>query len=249
MKARTIEILTLALLVGTIMTPGAWAAPPPQVQRTIDAATGVATTMTTGAPGTASFEVVSGRLTIQKDVLLGRSITTITSGLDRVSFVIDSLGIVVTTRAGSVAASLQEPEAMSQVVEALAGSAPVSEAAALLSRLRLDPASTTGQALTLTQALFESVQGDRRGTRTVVSWTRPTERHPRVAAAPVGWGPGDCWDAYAAAAADAANTYADCYNSTSWYDVGGRLACSALYAVEAEGNWVGYLNCAGSSTR
>src|SRR5579864_9033244 len=116
-KARMIEALTLALLVGTITTPGAWAAPPPQVQRTIDPATGVAITMTTGAPGTASFEVASGRLTIRKDVLLGRSITTITSGLNRVSFVIDSVGIVVTTRAGFVTASLQEPEPMSQVVE------------------------------------------------------------------------------------------------------------------------------------
>jgi hypothetical protein len=72
---------------------------------------------------------------------------------------------------------------------------------------------------------------------------------PPAAAVRAGWAAGDCWEAYAAAAADAANTYADCYNNTSWYDVGGRLACSALYAVEAEGNWIGYLNCADSSTR
>ena len=206
MKARTIEALMLSLLVGTTMTSAAVAAPPPANQRTIDPATGVAITMTTSAPGTASFEVTSGRLTIRKDVLLGRSITTITSGLDRVSFVIDSMGIVVTTRAGSVAASLHEPEAMSQVVEALAGSAPVSEAAALLSGLRLDLASTTGQALALTQALLESVPGDRRGTLAVVSWSSPTARHPRVAAVRAGWDPGDCWDAYTSAAADAAST-------------------------------------------
>jgi len=72
---------------------------------------------------------------------------------------------------------------------------------------------------------------------------------PPVAAMRAGRDPGDCWDAYAAAAADAANAFADCYNNTSWYDVGGRLACSASYAVEAEGNWIGYLNCAELSTR
>jgi len=248
MKARRIEVLTLSLLVGTTMTRAAIAAPPPATQRTIDPATGAAITMTPGVPGTASFEVASDRLTIRKDVLLGRSITTITSGLDRVSFVIDSQGIVVTTRTGSVAASLQEPEAISEVEEALAGSAAVWEAAALLSRLRLDPATTTGQALTLTQALLESVPGDRRGTRAIVSWSRPTARHPRVAAVRAGWDSDDCWEAYTAAAADAANTYAICDNSTAWYNVGARLACSALYAVEAERNWIGYLNCAGSST-
>jgi len=249
MKARTIEVLTLFLLGGATLTSAAGAAPRHADQQTIDPATGIAITMTTGAPCTASFEVASGRLTLRKDVLLGRSITTITSGMDRVSLVIDRKGIVVTTRAGSVAASLEEPETMSQVVETLAESVPVAEAAALLSRLRLDPASTTGQAMILTEALLESVSGDRRGTLAVVSWTNPTARPRRMVAVRVEWDSGACWDAYTAAAAEAADTYADCYNSTSWYNVSGRLACSALYAVEAEGNWIGYLNCAGPSTR
>jgi hypothetical protein len=249
MKARMIEVLTLSLLVGTTLTTAALAAPPPTSQRTIDPATGLAMTMTTTAPGTASFEVGSGRLTVRKDVLLGRSITTITSGADRVSLVIDARGIVVTTRAGSVAASLSRPETMSQVVETLAESATVSEAAALLSGLHLDLASTTGQALALTQALLESVSGDGRGTLAVLSWTSSTSRHPRLVAVRVGLDFGDCWDAYASAAAQAANDYADCYASTGWYNLVGRLACSALYDVEAEGNWIGYLNCAGSSTR
>jgi hypothetical protein len=249
MKARMIQVFTLSLLVGTTLTRAAFAAPPPASQRTINPATGLAITMTTSAPGTASFEVASGRLTVRKDVLLGRSITTITSGGDRVTLVIDARGIVVTTHAGSVAASLSEPETMSQVVETLAESGTVSEAAALLSRLRLDLASTTGQALALTQALLESVSGDRRGTLAVLSWTSSASRHPRLVAVRVGLDPGDCWDAYNSAAAQAANEYADCYNSTSWYNLVGRLACSALYDVEVEGTWIGYLNCAGSSTR
>jgi hypothetical protein len=246
MKARTIEVLTLSLLVGTTMTSVALAAPPPAKQRTTDAAPGIAITTTPGAPGTASFEVANGRVTIRKDVLLGRSMTTITSGLDRVSLVIDRTGIVVTTRAGSVAASLSEPETMPRVVEALAESAPVSEAAALLSRLRLDPATTTGQALILTEALLESVSGDRHSAPAAVSWSGPTPRDPRVAAVRPEGDSGDCWEAYNQATAENANSYADCYNSTSWYNVGGRLACSALYAVGAEGNWIGYVNCAGA---
>jgi hypothetical protein len=249
MRLRTIELVTLSLLLGTTLTSAALAAPPPTNQRTIDPATGLAMTMTTGAPGTASFEIASGRLTIRKDVLVGRSITTITSGPDRVSLVIDGTGIVVTTRAGSVTASVRQPEKMAEVVEALADSAPVSEAAALLSRLRLDPASTSGQALTLTQALLESVSGDRRGTLAVMSWTNPPSRHPRLVAVRLGLDASDCWGAYSAAAAAAAAAYADCYNNTSWYDVLGRLTCSAVYDIEAESNWIGYLNCAASSTR
>jgi hypothetical protein len=248
MKTRAIEVLTLSLLAGATFASSAAAAPAPISQRTIDPATGLAITMTTSAPGTASFEVASGRLIVRKDVLLGRSITTITSGEDRVSLVIDAQGIVVTTRAGSVAATVSQPETMSQVVETLAGSAPVSEAEALLSGLRLDLASTTGQALALTQALLESVSGDRHGTLTVLGWTSSTSRHLRLVAVRVGPDSGDCWDAYTSAAAQAASDYADCYNSTSWYSLG-RLACSALYDVEVEGTWIGYLNCAGSSTR
>ena len=248
MKSRTIEVLTRSLLVGTTLTSAAVAAPPPTSQRTIDPATGLAITMTTGAPGTASFEVTSGRLTIRKDVLIGRSITTITSGPDRVALVIDGAGIAVTTRAGSVVASVRQPERMTRVVETLAGSAPVSEAAALLSRLRLDPATTTGQALTLTQALLESVSGDRHGTLAVVSWSSAISRHPRLVAVRVGLDASDCWGAYTAAAAQAAGDYADCYNNTSWYDLLGRLTCSAVYDIEAEGNWIGYLNCAASPT-
>jgi hypothetical protein len=246
MKARTIEVLALSLLVGTTMTSVALAAPPPAKPRTADPAPGVAITMIPGAPGTASFEVANGRVTIRKDVLLGRSMTTITSGLDRVSLVIDRMGIVVTTRAGSVAALLSEPETMPRVVEALAGSAAVSEAAALLSRLRLDPATTTGQALILTEAFLDAVSGDRRSAPAAVSWSGPTPRDPRAAAVRAGDDSGDCWEAYNQATAENANSYTDCYNSTSWYNVSGRLACFGLYAVGAEGNWIGYLNCAGA---
>jgi hypothetical protein len=238
----------VSLLVTTTLTRATVVAPPSTSQRTIDPATGLAITMTAGAPGTASFEIAQGQLTIRKDVLLGRSVTTITSGSDRVSIIIDRTGIVVTTRAGAALASVRHPETMSRIVAALAESASVSEAAALLSRLRLDPASTTGQALTLTKALLQSVSGDRRGTLEVVSWTGPIWRHPRVVAARVGSTDSDCWGAYTAAALQAANDYADCYSSTSWYDVIGRLGCSALYDVAAESNWVGYLNCAASST-
>src|SRR5580704_7136085 len=93
MKTRAIEVLTLSLLAGATFASSAAAAPAPISQRTIDPATGLAITMTTSAPGTASFEVASGRLIVRKDVLLGRSITTITSGEDRVSLVIDAQGI------------------------------------------------------------------------------------------------------------------------------------------------------------
>lgn len=248
MNRRTIGALTLSLLAGTTLTRAAGTTLPPTSRQTIEPGTGLAITMTTGEQGTASFEITNGRLTVRKDVLLGRSITTIRSGSDEVSLTIDHEGIVVSTRAGVATASVRHPESMARVVEALAAAPPVSDAAALLSRLRLDPATTTGQALALTKALLQSVAGDRRGTLEVVNGVRQAARRPYLMA--VGFGPsaGDCWGAYAAAAGRTANEYADCYNNTSWYDVIDRLACSAVYDVEAEGDWIDYLNCAGAST-
>ena len=248
MNARTTGVLTMSLLVGMTLAHAVATTPRPTRQQTIDPATGLAITMTTGAPGTASFEIADGRLTVRKDVLLGRSITTITSGSDRVSLMIDRAGLVVTTEAGTVTASLTRPETLEPVAEMLAQSAPVSDAAALLSRLRLDPATTTGQALTLTRALVQSVLGDRRGTRAVVLGLGPTSRRAGLVTARLGPSPSDCWDTYGTAATQTANDYADCYNSTTWYNVVGRLGCATLYDIEAECDWVEYLNCAGSST-
>ena len=248
MNKRAIGALTLSLLAGTTLTRAAGTTSPPTARQTIDPATGLAITMTTGERGTASFEITNGRLTVRKDVLQGRSITTITSGSDQVSFTIDHEGIVVSTRAGVTTASLRHPETMSQVVEALAEAPAVSDAAALLSRLRLDPATTTGQALALTKALLQSVAGDGRGTLEVVNGVREATRRPHIVAAGLGLTSGDCWGAYTAEASRTANEYADCYNNTSWYDVIDRLACSTVYDVEAEGDWLDYLNCVGSAT-
>jgi hypothetical protein len=250
MSRRTIGVFLVSLLVTANLTRATVGTPPPTNQETIDPATGLVIRTTTGAPGTASFEITQGRLTVRKDVLMGRSMTTITAGSDRVSIGIDHLSIAVTTRTGGFVAPLTTgPEAMSRVVAPLAESPVVSEAAALLSRLRLDPASTTGQALTLTKALLQSVSGDRRGTLEIASWAGPMGHHTRLIAARVGSTDSDCWDAYAAAALQAANDYADCYNNTSWYNVIGRLSCSVRYDVAAENNLIGFLNCAGSSTR
>jgi hypothetical protein len=248
MNRRTIGTLTLSLLAGTTLTRAAGTTSPPTTRHAIDPATGLAITMTTGERGTASFEVTNGRLTVRKDVLRGRSITTITSGSDHVSFTIDHEGIVVSTGAGVATAPLRHPETMSQVVEALAEAPAVSDAAALLSRLRLDPGTTTGQALALTKALLQSVEGDRRGTLEVVNGVRQATRNPHLMAVRFGPDAADCWGAYNAEATRTANEYADCYNSTSWYDVIDRLACSAVYDVEAEGDWLDYLDCVGSAT-
>ncbi len=247
MNRRAIGALTLSLLAGTTLTHAAGTTTPPATH-TIDPASGLAVTTTTGERGTTSFEITTGRLTVRKDVLLGRSVTTITSGSDRVSFTIDHEGIVVSTRAGVTTAALRHPETMLQVVEALAEAPAVSDAAALLSRLRLDPATTTGQALALTKALLQSVAGDGRGTLEVVNRVREATRRPHIVAVGLGLTSGDCWGAYTAEANRTANEYADCYNNTSWYDVIDRLACSTVYDVEAEGDWLDYLNCVGSAT-
>src|SRR5690349_4871490 len=61
--------------------------------RIVDPATGATITTRGGAPGTASFEIATNRLTIHKDVLLGRSVTTISAGGDRLAITIDRTSV------------------------------------------------------------------------------------------------------------------------------------------------------------
>lgn len=214
--------------------------------KVVDPSTGATITTRAGAPGTASFEIATSRLTIHKDVLLGRSVTTISAGADRVAVTIDRSVVAVATKNGMASALLVHPDGIERVVKVLQQSGAALEAARLLGRVRLDPRSAAGQAFGFTRALLESVQGNRDGTTSLVASVRPAADGTRVVQARVGPTPGDCWDLYSKDAIRVANEYLDCYDSRSWYDFLGRLACATLYDVQAEGDWLWYLNCVGS---
>ena len=92
MTVRPVAALVLALLVATLTTPLAARTTPGSTHRTIDPATGLAILTTTGRPGTATFEVSNGAVTITKRVLLGRSLTTVVSTRGRLAFTIDREG-------------------------------------------------------------------------------------------------------------------------------------------------------------
>jgi len=213
--------------------------------RIVDPATGATIITRGGAPGTASFEIATNRLTIHKDVLLGRSVTTISAGGDRLAITVDRTSVVVATTAGAASATLAHPEGIERIVSVLAPSRAAAEAARLLDRVRLDPQTAAGQAFAFTKALLQSVEGNRAATLTLASSARPTEG-ARIVEARVGPSPGECWDSYSRDAIRVANEYIDCYNSTSWYDVLGRMGCGALYDIQAEGDWLWYMNCVGS---
>jgi hypothetical protein len=244
MTVRILAALVLLFGVAAITTPLAARSTTGSTQRTIDPATGLSIFTTTGRPGTASFEVSNGPVTITKRVLLGQSITTVVSGHGRLTVMIDRAGITVATATDTATAVLARPETMTQIVSALGRSPLAADGAALLSSLRLDPDTASGQALALSRALLETGEGDPAGTLEVIHTVGPTGR-PHPVAVRFG-GPGDCWDAYSKDAVRAANDYVSCYNNTSWYNVLDRLGCSTLYDVEAEGDWLWYLNCVGA---
>jgi hypothetical protein len=245
MTVRPLAALPLTLLLATLTAPLAARAPVSSTRRTIDPATGLAILTTTGSPGTAIFEVSNGPVTITKRVLLGRSMTTVVSSRGRLTFTIDRAGILVATSSGTVAARLARPEEMPAIVTALGRSPVTAQGAALLASLRLDPDTAAGQALALTKALLETAAGDQTGTLAVLQSVQPNAR-PHAVAVRFGGGPGDCWDAYSKDAIRAANDFVSCYNNSSWYNLLDRLGCSTLYDVEAEGDWLWYLNCVGS---
>jgi hypothetical protein len=174
-------------------------------------------------------------------------VTTIASKTEQVVLTIDRLGIAVTTPTGRRSALLNRPEGISAVVTSLVGLQSIADATALLERQRFDPTSPEGRAFGLTKALLESIAGDQEGTLDVVGWAHAPAMTtgPKAVLAATGSDPGSCWDAYARDAIRAANSYIDCYNNTSWYDVIDRMGCSLLYDVEAEGDWLWYMNCVG----
>lgn len=244
MSARTMRMAALLIAGGLSLTPEAVAAQ--TTRRVLDPPTDASIKITRRLPGTATVEVIDGRIHIRKDVLVGRSITTITSGHDRISLTIDRAGIVVMTPSGTAATRLKEPESINAVTEMLAQSAAGTDGRLLLARLRLDPGSVEGQALSMTRALLESVATGQADPVAVSRWTNFGAHGARPV--PVGLGPtaADCWNSYVSSATQTANTYVNCYYSVPWYDVPDRLGCAALYDIEAEGDWLWYLNCVGA---
>lgn len=241
---------TLGLLAAVLLTGAGWAeaAGPTTISnaRTVDPATGATITTRAGGPGIASFEIATNRLTIHKTVVAGRSVTTISAGGDRLAISIDRTSVAVATNTATASARLAHPEGIDRIVSLLGPSRAAAEAARLLERLRLDPKTGAGQAFAFTKALLESAEGNREDTVNLVASARPAAGGARIVEARVGPSPGECWDAYAKDAIRVANEYIDCYNNTSWYDVIGRMGCGALYDIQAESDWLWYMNCVGS---
>jgi hypothetical protein len=249
MNARSIGVLTACLLAGTTIT----AASPtntmttPRSQKAVDPATGLAIVMTTAAPGTALFELSDGRVTIRKDVRLGRSVTTIASGADQLVIAIDRTSVAVVGPAGEAVAAVRRPEEMGAVMRLVAASRAAKDAASLLGRMRLDEKTVAGQALILTKALLQSAAGNRAGTAELVSWTKGIQpSSARMVLARTGPSPAECWDQYAKEAIRIATEYVNCFNDTHWYNLIDRSECAILYDIEAEGAWLWYLNCVGA---
>lgn len=243
MTERAIPIAALLLLGAAYGAPKAAAQPSrPAATPT----TGVSIRVTRRLPGNATVEVTDGHVSIRKDVLVGRSITTITSGRDRVSLTIDRTGIIVMTPTGIATTRLKQPEAINDVTALLQQSPAAADGRLLLARVRLDLKSVEGQALWLTRALLDSMASGQADPVVIGQWTALGRRGVRPV--PVGLGPtaADCWNSYVSSATQTANTYVNCYYSSPWYDVLDRLGCAALYDIEAEGDWIWYLNCVGA---
>jgi hypothetical protein len=240
MTTRTVTLIALALVSATSSATVGAAPGSPTARH-------VGWTSTSVTPGPPSFEVKDEHVVVRRDLLLGRSMTTLSSGTEQVILTIDRQGITVTTPAGRRSASLARPEGITAVVESLQGRQVVKDATELLRRRHFDEQTPEGRAFTLTRALLESVAGDNAGTLEVVGWTHASRPAPgpKAVLAAVGSDPASCWDAYAHDAIRAAGDYVDCYNNTSWYDVIDRIGCSVLYDIEAEGDWLWYMNCVG----
>jgi hypothetical protein len=186
-----------------------------------------------------------GGTTITKDLSASTSVTTFTSGGDRMALRNDGRSVSVTSRAGTTRASVSDRAQLAAVFQQVKGSKAVDAARHALEQVSLQPESVEGNAMLLTRAMLGSVWGDEGPAHAYQQWMAAKAAQPRFIRAGGLTGPGDCWDQYAAEAIRIANDYIDCANSCEWLFSLCLDGCGVIYEIRAEAAFMWFLHCSG----
>lgn len=240
MIARSLTMVGVLMLA--VQTTGAQQGVPkqtaeaPSVQRFVDARTGLELRLRRVSPQELIVDVGDERVSVQKQVKAGSSITTLTSGGDRLQISTTPGEMRVSGAAGVLFASGMDVASLDRLAEILQQS-PVAEAAlALLTRLDLSPDSVPGNTLLLTRAMLEVPRGRKETVTQYRRWADETFRRPRMIQAAYQRleGPGVCWDAYESWVWKIADDYVRCYNGCRWYEIFCRDFCAFKWVIQAE---------------
>ena len=208
-----------------------------------DPATGLAIHVEQTAARQMIVDVSDKTIAIHKELRGTTSVTTLSSGRNRLVISSDGRDLIVSGTSGTTRGSLSKTGALSPVFEALRKSSLARTAKELLDRLALQADSAEGNTLLLTRALLGSVVGETSSVVQYQSWARLSVTQPRVIKA--GMTPGECWDEYSREAIRIWNDYADCDGSCRWYQPFCPAECEGIYILRAEMAFMWYFNCNG----
>jgi hypothetical protein len=196
-----------------------------------------------------ALEIDHPTVHIRKELLDGRTVTTIRSGRDEIVVGLERSAFVVEGPRGRIEATPKHPERVQQVKAVIAASPAAARAAALIGQLSLAPESPVRHTLLATRAVLLSAAGDETGAGEIARSIRGLrDIRGAVGVARIDddqFTAAQCWALYAAEAILAYLEYEGCMNGEEWWDVLGMISCAFVYDVRAIGAFAWWLSCVG----
>lgn len=216
------------------------------VARATDPASGAEIRIFTGEDRELRLEVQNERVFVSKRVVPSGIEVTVRAGADTMTIALAATEMSLSGSAGRFRVVAGRDADLAKARGMIARSPAVSQAVALLARVRVRQDSPLHQAILSTRAWLESATGPSAAAGELVVWHRQLQE--RAAARRVSFqdGPGECWDKYAKEAIRVAKDLDECMKDVSWYEIFDALGCSTVYDLRAIGAFIWYLNCIGA---
>lgn len=243
---RSLVVAGLCLLGSSVATTALAAGSSERqlVQRVKDPATGLEVRVFIGGSADVSIEVGDRTVQIEKSLVHGAAVTTISTSAEHLRLTTDDTRrMTLDGSLGRIEATAGHPDRFDAIRRVLATSDAVRRAIALLGRLDLGPRSPVGHTLVTTRAMLLAESGSSQGAVDLSRWVRNARQALSLVPVSLQTGPGDCWKEYTIEAIATYDELQDCLRGLKWYEVGGELECGTLYDLRAIGAFSWYLHC------
>lgn len=232
-----------ALMVTGVTWPNPVAAQDRLVQERLDPVTGAVVRVYKSAVG-GSVEVQAATLTVRKQILPGKVVTTVKDGQDNLVIALDQRTLTVRTSHGRVTASRSQRADLARAKRLVAQSPVAARAAALIGRMGFGADTPVAPLLLTTRAVILAAMDDGTGNEDLSRWMRQFRGRAQVVKATFEQKtPTECWELYVKEALAAVLDYEACMKGLSYWDVLDVLACAVIYDVRAIGAFSWWLNC------
>jgi hypothetical protein len=226
--------------------PGAAFAGQKPLQQRIDPSTGAHVRVFSGATARdLRVEIEDPSVLIRKEFTNLTSLTTIISGDERISFVVDRSGLTVTSGQERVEVRRGRQDLADDARVLVVESQAVRRATNLLARLADAPDPALRHTVRATRLMLVSAAGNTAGARELVKAAGPARAERIVRTSNDEQGPGACWYLYAAEAIAAYIEYEDCMNQLYWYELLDMIGCALIYDMRAIGAFSWWVTCVG----